>query len=200
MPLGPRCDSSPIPTLSPAAQLLAISLRSCTPPPLSWQETAHPPSSAVMTVWRSLGVAAAELRVGPTLECGQCFGWAQNHGGATDEWVGVVGRHVIGLRQHPREGAQARCYTSPRHDVTRELRAYFQLDVPLAPLYRRWGGDDARMKVPHSLQWCQIYHCRRGPSSTKSNIPAKFIPSLEGYLCGNDCLELCAPLLLLRLT
>lgn len=100
-----------------------------------------------MPAWRSLGVAAAELRVGPTLECGQCFGWAKT-AADSQEWIGVIGQHVVGLREGTEEdGVQACCYTGTQRDVTLALRDYFQLETRLVPLYKRWSTADQRMQV-----------------------------------------------------
>ena len=106
--------------------------------------------------WTSLRVNARELRLDTTLENGQCFGWRRQPG---DEpvWVGVLGEHVLALRQ-AEDDCMFRCVGGPavvtedamaaaalEAAVATKLRDYFQLDQPLRPLYASWAAADPRM-------------------------------------------------------
>ncbi|MCS6829025.1 MAG: hypothetical protein NZ749_00110 [bacterium] len=89
-------------------------------------------------MWRSLGVSPEELRCDVTLVCGQSFRWKPI---AQNEWRGVISSCVITLRQT----AYDVLYRSiPKDDVAPLLRDYFQLHVPLVPLYGQWCQADAR--------------------------------------------------------
>lgn len=89
-------------------------------------------------MWRSLGVAPEELRCDVTLVCGQSFRWKPV---AENTWRGVIGSYVVAVRQT----ADDVLYQSiPNDDIAALLRDYFQLQVALAPLYRRWSEADAR--------------------------------------------------------
>jgi N-glycosylase/DNA lyase len=72
------------------------------------------------------------------LLCGQTFRWKTV---APDTWRGVIGSHVITLRQTERDVFYS---TASGEDVAPLLRDYFQLHTPLAPLYRQWSMADAR--------------------------------------------------------
>lgn len=89
-------------------------------------------------MWRSLQVPPNELRCDVTLVCGQSFRWRSvGH----SMWRGVLGSHVVTLRQT----AQDVLYQSiPDANIDDALRDYFQLHVPLAPLFRRWSKADSR--------------------------------------------------------
>jgi N-glycosylase/DNA lyase len=89
-------------------------------------------------MWRALGVSAEELRCDVTLVCGQSFRWKPI---AENEWRGVIGSYVVTLRQTAEEVLY---YSIPDDNIAPLLRDYFQLDVPLAPLYRQWSEADAR--------------------------------------------------------
>ena len=54
----------------------------------------------VTAAWTGLGVHPLELRLENTLENGQCFGWRRQPGDSSEPvWVGVLGEHVLALRQ-----------------------------------------------------------------------------------------------------
>lgn len=99
--------------------------------------------------WNALAVAPGELRLQTTLENGQCFGWHRQPG---DEpvWVGVLGRRLLALRETATD-TEYRCLASKGDEdsceIRDELRDYFQLDTPLAPLYEEWSRGDERMKA-----------------------------------------------------
>ena len=100
-------------------------------------------------VWAPLKVPAAELRLEQSLANGQCFGWRRR--ADSDVWVGVLGSRLVELRETESD-TQFRCIgRAAAHAadegalVRAELRYYFQLDVPLAPLYRQWQRSDERM-------------------------------------------------------
>ena len=99
-----------------------------------------------------------ELRLENTLENGQCFGWRRQPGDSSEPvWVGVLGEHVLALRQ-TEDDCMFRCVGGPavaakdavaaaaeEAAVVTQLRDYFQLDEPLRPLYSHWAAADHRM-------------------------------------------------------
>ena len=112
--------------------------------------------SAARAAWTSLRVNARELRLDTTLENGQCFGWRRQPGNEP-VWVGVLGAHVLALRQAD-DDCMFRCVGGPavaakdavaaaaeEAAVVTQLRDYFQLDEPLRPLYSHWAAADHRM-------------------------------------------------------
>lgn len=90
-------------------------------------------------MWRSLGVPPEELRCDVTLFCGQTFRW---HPVGTNEWRGVVGSSVIALRQTAEEVFYRAL--SRGEDAHALLHDYFQLHIPLVPLYAGWCRADSR--------------------------------------------------------
>ena len=95
--------------------------------------------------------APCELRLHSTLENGQCFGWHRQ--GDQPIWVGVLGRRLLALRETESD-CLFRCLSRspailPSVDedaaLREELRDYFQLETPLAPLYETWSAADERM-------------------------------------------------------
>lgn len=92
-------------------------------------------------MWRSLEVPPEELRCDVTLVCGQSFRWKPV---AENEWRGVIGSWVVTLRQ---TAGEVFYYSVPDDDIAPLLRDYFQLHIPLAPLYRRWAEADARFAM-----------------------------------------------------
>ena len=53
------------------------------------------------TPWRSLGLAASELKLAHTLPTGQAFGWVR----VGDEYHGCLRDAGVALREHPVSGA-----------------------------------------------------------------------------------------------
>ena len=112
----------------------------------------------VTAAWTGLGVHPLELRLENTLENGQCFGWRRQPGDSSEPvWVGVLGEHVLALRQ-TEDDCMFRCVGGPavaakdavaaaaeEAAVVTQLRDYFQLDEPLRPLYSHWAAADHRM-------------------------------------------------------
>lgn len=89
-------------------------------------------------MWRSLHAPPEELRCDVTLVCGQSFRWKPLN---ANTWRGVLGSYVVTLRQ-TEDDVLYQC--TPEADTTNLLRDYFQLHVPLAPLYRQWQRADSR--------------------------------------------------------
>ena len=96
-----------------------------------------------MPKWTVLCADASELCLRHTLTNGQCFNWAATH--ATDEYVGVLGRRVVLLRQNGGETAFRVASGGDTSGILEELRDYFQLGTPLAPLVERWSAGDKRL-------------------------------------------------------
>ena len=94
--------------------------------------------------WSALGAPPCELRLHATLDNGQCFNWRRQPGDDA-VWVGVLGRRLLALRECDGD-CLFRCLSSLEGGATPgsgadedeslrlELRNYFQLDTPLAPL------------------------------------------------------------------
>lgn len=89
-------------------------------------------------MWRALEIPPAELRCDVTLVCGQSFRWKPV---AENTWRGVTGSYIVTLRQ---TACDVLYHSIPDDDIAPLLQDYFQLHVPLAPLYRRWSEADAR--------------------------------------------------------
>jgi N-glycosylase/DNA lyase len=116
--------------------------------------------------WIDLEVPAQELRPSATLTTGQCFNWLVVEGsvvsGTADnvvsspqksawgihdakEWVGVALKdRVISIRETPKT-TLFRVLRGPEDGAKDELRSYFRLETPLAPLYGEWSKQDARL-------------------------------------------------------
>ncbi|GAB0194494.1 N-glycosylase/DNA lyase isoform X1 [Grus americana] len=108
--------------------------------------------SACPSLWRSLPCPPAELRLDLVLPSGQTFRWWESSPGA---WTGVLGGRVWTLRQEGdrlwytvyegEQEQQSRPAGAAKPDgaeTDRILRDYFQLDVGLPALYRKWGAAD----------------------------------------------------------
>lgn len=105
-------------------------------------------------LWKTLVCSPPELRLEYTLTNGQCFNWHRQPGD-DPVWVGMLGRRLLALRETD-AGAQYRCITEMPSatggaSVADELRDYFQLATPLAPLYESWSAADARMTTCASV-------------------------------------------------
>jgi N-glycosylase/DNA lyase len=116
--------------------------------------------------WIDLEVPAQELRPSATLTTGQCFNWLVVEGstacGAADtaalspqksawgthdakEWVGTpLKDRVISIRETATT-TLFRVLCGPKDGAKEELRSYFRLETPLAPLYEEWSKQDARL-------------------------------------------------------
>ena len=96
---------------------------------------------AVSTPWRSLGLAASELKLAHTLPTGQAFGWVR----VGDEYHGCLRDAGVALREHPVSGAaEWRCDASREAAAEAYVRDYFRADVSFAELYGGWSRADAR--------------------------------------------------------
>ena len=109
-------------------------------------------AAALHQSWQRLAASPLELRLEATLQNGQCFNWYRQPG-AEPVWVGMLGRRLLALRE-TESGCQYRCISeapapsaaaSRSPSLEEELRDYFQLETPLAPLYESWTAADARM-------------------------------------------------------
>lgn len=89
-------------------------------------------------MWRALETPPTELRCDVTLVCGQSFRWKTV---AESTWRGVIGSCIVTLRQTARDVLY---HSIPEMDIIPLLQDYFQLHVPLAPLYRQWSEADTR--------------------------------------------------------
>ena len=103
--------------------------------------------------WHRLAVPPRELRLDTTLENGQCFGWHRQPGDGDASWVGVLGRRLLEVRETETD-CLFRCLgdqsgagddQSAAASLCNEVRQFFQLDTPLAPLYEKWSRADCRM-------------------------------------------------------
>jgi hypothetical protein len=77
-----------------------------------------------------------ELCCDVTLQCGQSFIWKK----LQNQWTGVIGRHVIALRENA-EAVEYRSLTQNASEdvVNRIVKEYFRIDVRL---------------------YCSVYHAR----------------------------------------
>ncbi|CAB9524866.1 N-glycosylase/DNA lyase [Seminavis robusta] len=131
--------------------------------------------------FEDLKVPPEELRPSTTLTNGQCFHWnaisteqstsAWGTHNAT-EWMGVLRMPpstseqqkeeedrslVVVIRETPSSTLYRVLYkpqSKTQKDVRTFLYQYFQLDIPLAPLYQQWSTQDARLE--------RIAKCIRG--------------------------------------
>ena len=100
--------------------------------------------------WKSLSVVPAELRLAVTLLNGQAFSWRRS-GAATDEYVGVIGRHVFKLREDAKDCSWQRVHppaenASDEEQAERQLRSFLNLGAAglpsLSTLYADWSARD----------------------------------------------------------
>ena len=107
------------------------------------------------TVWRHLSkTTPSELKLALTLSNGQCFNWKK----ASDEWVGVIGRNVVGLKDTNR-GVSFRSFGDcKRIDMlSQNLEDYFQLNVSMNELCSIWCEKNKSDK-----RFAAICKCMRG--------------------------------------
>uniref|UniRef100_H3DKM8 N-glycosylase/DNA lyase n=1 Tax=Tetraodon nigroviridis TaxID=99883 RepID=H3DKM8_TETNG len=109
----------------------------------------HAVLSSGSKVWRSLPCTKSELRLDLTLECGQSFRWRET---AEGHWTGVMKGRVWTLTQtedtlwfHVYENQERQSKTQDREEKEM-LRDYFQLDVNLGDLYKKWGDADPHFR------------------------------------------------------
>ena len=146
--------------------------------------------------WIDLEVPPQELRPSATLTNGQCFNWLvveddsnticatmsspQRSAWGThnaNEWVGPLQNRVLSIRETPTT-TMYRVLCGPTHNVKEDLRSYFRLEIPLAPLYGEWSRQDARLaKIAMAIPGVRIV--RQDPiecmfsfiCSSNNNIP-----------------------------
>ncbi|KAJ1823097.1 8-oxoguanine glycosylase ogg1 [Coemansia sp. RSA 2599] len=93
------------------------------------------------TRWTDLCIPPSELRLNPTLICGQAFRWKQT---APDEYTCALWNHVVDVKQT----AETILYRSlgtvdpAAADIEGSLRDYFQLDISLEKLCKDWTKVD----------------------------------------------------------
>lgn len=121
--------------------------------------------------FQDLQVSPAELRPSATLTTGQCFHWSvlsQRENSSEDstdgipisawgshnatEWIGTLRTHfgesvVVVLRETPTTTLFRVLHAPSNLDVSSFLRDYFQLDQPLASLYKEWSRQDKRLAL-----------------------------------------------------
>lgn len=146
--------------------------------------------------WIDLEVPAQELRPSATLTNGQCFNWLvveddsdtatatpsphQKSAWGThnaNEWVGPLHNRILSIRETPAT-TMCRVLCGPTQDVKDDLRRYFRLEIPLAPLYDEWSRQDVRLaKIAKAIPGVRIV--RQDPvecmfsfiCSSNNNIP-----------------------------
>ncbi|KAL7537622.1 hypothetical protein ACHAXR_007965, partial [Thalassiosira sp. AJA248-18] len=157
---SPRKSASPSPSKMPPVRIFSSDLASIAPE----------------NEWIDLEVPAQELRPSATLTNGQCFNWlvvdmepdagdtasAANASpqkssawGTHDakEWVGPLQNRVISIRETSTT-TLFRVLHGPNatDSMKEELRHYFRLETPLAPLYKEWSKADARLaKIANAI-------------------------------------------------
>lgn len=62
------------------------------------------------------------------------------------EWVGPIGCRVVSIRETPNT-TLCRVLHGSSSGFEQDMRKYFQLDTPLAPLYDHWSQNDPRMAI-----------------------------------------------------
>ncbi len=90
--------------------------------------------------WISLSVPPKELRLSTTLSAGQSFSWIPT---GPKEWSGVIGGHLLCLRQLRGQIVFCSPLESLSESEGRALLAdYFQLHISLDALYADWAARD----------------------------------------------------------
>lgn len=152
--------------------------------------------------WVDLEVPPVELRPSATLTNGQCFNWIPvervsnetkvphvqspskiSAWGVHDalEWIGVINQTVFSIRETPHTTLY-RVLSGNMYDtesIGASLRDYFQLNIPLEPLYLEWSEQDKKRmaRIAKRIKGCRIL--RQAPieclfsfiCSSNNNIP-----------------------------
>jgi len=157
--------------------------------------------------WTDLEITPSELRASATLTTGQCFNWvvvqrddlsrnklansvisSSAWGSAHEtEWIGAIQNHVLSIRETPTT-TMYRVLHGRKDNVTTILKDYFQVEVPLYPLYQQWSQNDERLaKIATVIPGVRIL--RQNPieclfsfiCSSNNNIPriTKMLSSLR---------------------
>ncbi|KAI5800663.1 DNA glycosylase [Pyronema domesticum] len=90
--------------------------------------------------WRKLPVPLSELHINTVLRCGQSFRWRKNG----NEWSCALSARILTLQQTPTHLLyHAIPFSPPGHPTTEDLlRDYFQLNISLSDLYKKWAAAD----------------------------------------------------------
>eukprot|EP01112_Ceratiomyxa_fruticulosa_P010266 TRINITY_DN2706_c0_g1_i1.p1 TRINITY_DN2706_c0_g1~~TRINITY_DN2706_c0_g1_i1.p1 ORF type:complete len:475 (+),score=87.55 TRINITY_DN2706_c0_g1_i1:149-1573(+) len=103
-------------------------------------------SSNINSKWRTISIPRNELNLPVSLKCGQSFRWkeqittSENKNENERVWVGVVGSSVLKLKQGDDTLFYQFLPNSLPVDKEREvINNYFQLHIPLPPLYELWS-------------------------------------------------------------
>ncbi|KAJ2035672.1 8-oxoguanine glycosylase ogg1 [Coemansia sp. RSA 922] len=104
--------------------------------------------NSISVVWQDLEVAPAELRLDPTLICGQAFRWKCT---GPNEWTCAIFGHVVDLKQTSTSvlfRSLGRLPTASESDDELKLLLcdYFQLHISLQALCERWTKVDPEFK------------------------------------------------------
>lgn len=102
--------------------------------------------------WISLKVPATELRLSTTLSAGQSFTWVST---GHKEWAGVLEGHLLALRQSSLGDVEfcAPLETLSEASARDLLVSYFQLHIPLGPLYASWAASDPKNFAKKALSF-----------------------------------------------
>jgi N-glycosylase/DNA lyase len=97
--------------------------------------------------WKQLTTCPHELRLATTLMGGQCFRWRPVHVEGRQLgtcWACVLPKcGLVVLHQCAKGGVWYQDNGNQADDLHAQLQAYFQLDIPLKPLYAEWASKDA---------------------------------------------------------
>src|SRR6476661_1853516 len=96
--------------------------------------------------WQALGAPPQELRISTTLASGQCFTWIPSTT-IPGLWTGVFENRLVSLLSKPHDTFYYVHFPDPRStieetNIHEQLRNYFQLNVSLTGLYKKWSEDD----------------------------------------------------------
>ena len=166
--LAPKSSTSPSPSPSPSKKKATksgsanVSIRS-----------SDLAKIAPENPWIDLRVSPDELRPSTTLTTGQSFSWmtVQNDDESSQssssawgthdatEWLGPFGPyHVLSIRETPtttfyrvlHDGSHSGntpCPSGTEEPLETQLKHYFQLNVPLSPLYEQWSEQDTSHRL-----------------------------------------------------
>ena len=99
--------------------------------------------------WHSLNVPPTELRILTTLQSGQSFRWTLTQDNQQTIFTSVLQSHLICLFESSTDvfyGCPLDSSKSTIDRVREILVDYFQLKVPLEPLYKQWSLVDENFK------------------------------------------------------